>query len=74
MALARSSTTREETSSGQASKLTTVVIALIMSLVIQDISRLSTYGSPLIHFLAVYGVNPTTRTFLLVFSYTPILA
>lgn len=55
-------------------KLVTAVMALLVSLVTQDISRLSTYGSPLMHFLAVCGVNPTTRTFLPVFSYTPILA
>jgi hypothetical protein len=55
-------------------ELTTAVMALIVSIVTQDTSKISLYESPLMHFLAVCGINPTTRGFQPIFAYTPILA
>jgi hypothetical protein len=54
--------------------LTTAVMGLIVSIITQNTSRVSLYASPLIHFLAICGVNPQTKAFQPVFSYTPILA
>jgi len=58
----------------QDAQLTTAVMALIMSLVTQDTSRMTLYESPVMHYLAVRGVNPQTQTFHEPFTYTPILA
>lgn len=55
-------------------QLTTAVMGLVLSIVTHDTSQVSLYTSPLMHFLAVCGVNPTTQVFQLVFAYTPILA
>ena len=55
-------------------KLITAIIDLIINVMTQDTSKLSLYDSPLLHYLAVYRVNPTTKTFYTAFTYTPILA
>ena len=55
-------------------KLITAVMDLIVNVVTQDTSKLSLYDSPLLHYLAVCGVNPTTKSFHTAFTYTPILA
>ena len=55
-------------------KLVTAVMALIISIVTQDTSRISLYESPLMYFLAVYGVDSRNKTYRSVFTYTPILA
>ena len=39
-------------------KLDNAVMALIMSLLAQDTSQLLLYESPVMHYLAVRGVNP----------------
>ena len=55
-------------------KLDTAVMGLIQSIVTQDTSRVPLYESPLMHFLAVCGIDPVTRSFRTSFVYTPILA
>ena len=44
-------------------KLDNAVMALIMSLLAQDTSQLLLYESPVMHYLAVRGVNPQTKRF-----------
>jgi hypothetical protein len=55
-------------------ELDTAVMGLIMSIVTQDISRVLLYELPLMHFLAVCGIDPITKVFCKAFVYTPILA
>jgi hypothetical protein len=45
-----------------------------MLIIMQDISKITVYESPLMHFLAVLGVDTHTRAFRSSFFYTPILA
>jgi hypothetical protein len=55
-------------------KLDSMLLGLIVSLLAQDISQLPMYESPVMHYLALRGVNPQTKRFYLSFQYTPILA
>ena len=55
-------------------RLDTALMGLIISLLAQDTSQLLLYESPVMHYLAVRGVNPQTRRFYPSFQYTPILA
>lgn len=56
------------------SKLDSALMGLIISLIAQDTSQLLLYESPVMHYLAVRGVNPQTKRFYPSFQYTPILA
>jgi len=56
------------------SKLDSALMGLIISLIPQDTSQLLLYQSPVMHYLAVRGVNPQTKRFYPSFQYTPILA
>ena len=55
-------------------KLNIAVIGLIISIVTQDISRVLLYKLPLMHFLAICGIDPITKVFCKAFVYMPILA
>jgi superfamily II DNA helicase RecQ len=55
-------------------KLDTALMGLIVTLLAQDTSQLLLYESPVMHYLAVRGVNPQTKRFYPSFQYTPILA
>jgi len=55
-------------------ELDTALMGLIISLLAQDTSQLLLYESPVMHYLAVCGVNPQTKRFYPSFQYTPILA
>jgi hypothetical protein len=54
--------------------LTDVLMWLCMLVVMQDTSRISLYNSPMMHYLAVQGVDKQSRTLKPLFHYTPILA
>jgi hypothetical protein len=54
--------------------LTTALMRFCMLIIMQDISKITVYESPLMHFLAVLGVDTHTRAFRSSFFYTPILA
>jgi len=54
--------------------LTTEVIQLCILIVMQDISKISVYDSPLMHFLAVISVDAHTKTLRSSFHYTKFLA
>jgi hypothetical protein len=45
-----------------------------MLIVMQDMSKIIVYDSPLIYFLAVIGINIQTKTLRLLFGYTKFLA
>jgi hypothetical protein len=45
-----------------------------MLVVMQDTSCISLYESPMMHYLAVQGVDENNKTFYSLFSYTKILA
>ena len=56
-------------------ELTTELMRFCMLMVMQDTSRFnSVYDSPLMHYLAVRGVDTHTKAFRSSFFYTPILA
>jgi hypothetical protein len=55
-------------------KLDIVVIRLIISLLCQDTSQLLVYESPIIHYLAIRGINTYTKAFYPSFRYTLYLA
>jgi hypothetical protein len=55
-------------------RLDSALMGLIISLLAQDTSQLLLYESPVMHYLALRGVNPQTKTFYPSFQYTPILA
>ena len=54
--------------------LTSVVMRLCMLVVMQDTSRIPLYESPLMHYLAVRGIDEHSKTFQAAFFYTPVLA
>lgn len=58
----------------QDQELTTALMRFCMAVIIQDISKITVYDSPLMHFLAVMGVDTETKALRLSFYYTPILA
>jgi hypothetical protein len=49
-------------------------MCLCMLVIMQDTSRISLYDSPIMHYLAVQGVDHQSESFQLAFFYTPILA
>jgi hypothetical protein len=55
-------------------KLTNALMLLCMLVVRQDTSRISLYESPMMHYLAVRGVDEQSQTLRPAFLYTPILA
>ena len=55
-------------------KVTNTLMYLCMLVVMQDTSRIGLYDSPLMHYLAVRGVDEQSKTFRGSFFYTPILA
>jgi superfamily II DNA helicase RecQ len=55
-------------------ELDTALMGLILCLIGQDTSQLLLYESPIMHYLAVRGVNPQTQRFFPSIQYTPILA
>ena len=55
-------------------RLTNTLMYLCMVVVMQDTSRIPLYQSPLMHYLAVRGVDEHSKTFRAAFFYTPILA
>lgn len=54
--------------------LTTELMRFCMAVVMQDMSKVTVYESPLMHFLAVMGVDTQNKTLRSSFCYTPILA
>ncbi len=54
--------------------LTVAIMALSISLITEDTSQMSLYEAPVMHYLAVRGIDTITRTFRTPASYTPILA
>ena len=58
----------------QDKELTTTLMRFCMAVVMQDTSKVTVYDSPLMHFLAVMGVDSQTKTLRPSFYYTPILA
>jgi hypothetical protein len=58
----------------QDQELTTALMRFCMAVVMQDMSKITVYDSPLMHFLAVMGVDTATRALRPSFFYTPILA
>ena len=56
------------------SQLDTALMGLILSLLMQETSQLPLYESPVMHYLAIRGVDTQTGTFYPSFRYTPFLA
>jgi len=54
--------------------LTGVLMHLCMLVIMQDTSRIKLYESPIMHYLAVRGVDKKSKALRLPFFYTPILA
>ena len=54
--------------------LTGVLMHLCMQVVMQDTSSIRLYESPIMHYLAVRGVDEKSKSFRVPFFYTPILA
>jgi hypothetical protein len=59
---------------GNDSAVTNALMCLCMLTVMQDISRISLYDSPMMHYLAVRGVDEQSELLRPAFFYTPILA
>jgi hypothetical protein len=55
-------------------ELTSRLMQLCMLVVMQDTSKVSLYASPLMHYLAVRGVDAHSQSLRSAFFYTPILA
>lgn len=55
-------------------ELTTELMRFCMLIVMQDMSKITIYDSPLMHFLAVIGVDAQTKTLWSSFHYTKLLA
>jgi len=55
-------------------KLTNALMDLCMLVIMQDTSRIGLYDSPLMHYLAIRGVDEQSQTFRGAYFYTPILA
>lgn len=54
--------------------LDVALMGLIISLLAQDMCQLTAYESPVMHYLAVRGINPRVQRFHTAPEYTPILA
>jgi hypothetical protein len=55
-------------------ELTTELMRFCMLIIMQDMSKITVYDSPLMHFLAVMGVDAHTKTLRSSFHYTKFLA
>jgi len=58
----------------QDADVTNALMHLCMLVIMQDTSRIKLYESPLMHYLAVRGVDEQAKAFRAAFFYTPILA
>jgi hypothetical protein len=58
----------------QDANVTDALMCLCMLVVMQDTSRIKLYESPMMHYLAVRGVDEQSETLRLAFFYTLILA
>jgi hypothetical protein len=58
----------------QDAELTSALMGLCMAVVMQDTSHIGLYESPMMHYLAVRGVDEQHQTLRPAFYYTPILA
>ena len=58
----------------QEPKLTNALMCLCMLAVMQDTSRIGLYDSPMMHYLAVRGIDEQSQSLRSAFFYTPILA
>ena len=65
---------REAAAVADDNKLDTALMGLILSLLAQETSQLLLYESPVMHYLAIRGVNPQTERFYPAFQYTTYLA
>jgi hypothetical protein len=54
--------------------VTVAVLKLIISLITEDVSQMSLYETPIMHYLAIRAINTATQTFRSPALYTPILA
>lgn len=54
--------------------LTTELMQFCMLIIMQDMSKISVYDSPLMHFMAIMGVDAHTKTLRSSFHYTKFLA
>ena len=54
--------------------VTNALMCLCMLVIMQDTSRISTYDGPMMHYLAVRGVDTQSKSLRASFYYTPILA
>jgi len=54
--------------------LTNILMCLCMLIVMQDTSRIGLYDSPMMHYLAVRGIDTHSQSLRSAFFYTPILA
>jgi len=55
-------------------RVTNALMCLCMLVVMHDTSRITLYESPIMHYLAVRGVDEKSKTLRSLFFYTPILA
>jgi hypothetical protein len=55
-------------------QLDIALMGLIIALIAQETSQLLLYESPIMHYLAIRGINPETTRFYSAFQYTPKLA
>ena len=55
-------------------ELTSTLMCLCMLTVMQDTSRVRLYHSPIMHYLAVRGIDEQSKSLRSAFFYTPILA
>ena len=58
----------------QDADVTNALMCLCMLVVMQNTSRIKLYKSPMMHYLAVRGVDEQSETLRPAFFYTPILA
>src|SRR6266516_3660163 len=64
----------EPSNAQQDPNVTNALMHLCMLVIMQDTSHISLYKSPLMHYLAVRGVDEQAKAFRVAFFYTPILA
>jgi hypothetical protein len=57
-----------------ADPVVTSLVNVVLLMIQQDTSNSGEYQSPMMHYLAVRGINPETRGLMSTFHYTPILA
>lgn len=64
----------EEEENDKKDDLNNILMCLCMLMIMEDTSRITLYESPIMHYLAVRGIDHATQTFRDSFHYTPILA